>query len=196
MRKWVQEARQGNETQLRNILRNYVLVLANTGIRAGTEGMNLRWQHIEFFEQDGRRYLSLHVNGKTGQHEVIARHNTVRYLDRLRKLNPDWAEGSFEDFLKKRLPDYVFRVDDKDMTTAFGRMFARLLKKIDLLHDTRNGKQRTMYSLRHYYATMALTYKRMTVYTLAKHLDTSVPMIEQHYGHVELRKLAHEIAGN
>jgi hypothetical protein len=32
-----------------------VLVLANTGIRAGTEGMNLQWQHIEFFEQDGRR---------------------------------------------------------------------------------------------------------------------------------------------
>ena len=195
MRKWVREARQGNETVLRNLLRSYVLVLANTGIRAGTEGMNLRWQHIEFFEQDGRRYLMLHVRGKTGQREVIARHNTVRYLDRLRKLKPDWAEGTFEDFLKKRLPDYVFRVDDKDMTTAFGRMFARLLKKIDLLHDTRNGKQRTMYSLRHYYATMALTYKRMTVYTLAKHLGTSVAMIEQHYGHVELRKIAHEIAG-
>jgi len=39
-----------------------------------------------------------------------------------------------------------------------------------------------MYSLRHYYATMALTYNRMTVYTLAGHLGTSVAMIEQHYG--------------
>jgi integrase len=63
------------------------------------------------------------------------------------------------------------------------------------LQDARNGKQRTMYSLRHYYATMALTYNRMTVYTLARHLGTSVAMIEQHYGHVELRRLAHEIAG-
>ena len=52
-----------------------------------------------------------------------------------------------------------------------------------------------MYSLRHYYATMALTYNRMTVYTLARHLGTSVAMIEQHYGHVELRRLAGEIAG-
>jgi hypothetical protein len=33
------------------------------------------------------------------------------------------------------------------------------------------------------------------VYTLAKHLGTSVAMIEQHYGHVELRRMAHEIAG-
>ena len=195
MRTWVREARQGNETLLRNILRSYVLVLANTGIRAGTEGMNLQWQHVEFFEQDARKYLMLHVRGKTGQREVIARHNTVRYLDRLRRQNPAWAAGTFEEFLQRRLPDYVFRVDDRDMTTAFGRMFARLLDKLNLLYDTRNGKQRTMYSLRHYYATMALTYNRMTVYTLAKHLSTSVAMIEQHYGHVELRKMAHAIAG-
>lgn len=195
MRAWVREARAGNETLLRNVLRNYVLVLANTGIRAGTEGMNLRWQHIEFFEQDGRRYLMLHVDGKTGKREVIARHNTVRYLDRLRQSNPEWARGTFEQFLKRRVPDYVFRVGGKDMTTAFGKMFARLLERLNLLTDPRNGKPRTMYSLRHYYATMALTYNRMTVYNLARHLGTSVAMIEQHYGHVELRRLAHEIAG-
>ena len=137
----------------------------------------------------------LHVDGKTGRREVIARHNTVRYLDRLRRLNPAWAAGTFEEFLQRRSTDYVFRVDSKDMTTAFGKMFARLLVRLNLLHDTRNGKQRTMYSLRHYYATMALTYNRMTVYNLAKHLGTSVAMIEQHYGHVELRRIAHEIAG-
>ena len=195
MRAWVREARKGNETLLRQVLREYVLVLANTGIRAGTEGMNLRWQHIEFFEQDDRRYLMLHVDGKTGKREVIALHNTVRYLDRLRQLNPKWARGNFEAFLKKKLPDYVFRVEDKDMTTPFGKMFARLLERLKLLNDPRNGKPRTMYSLRHYYATMALTYNRLTVYTLAKHLGTSVAMIEQHYGHVELRRIAHEIAG-
>jgi len=42
---------------------------------------------------------------------------------------------------------------------------------------------------------MVLTYDRMTVYPLAKHLGTSVAMIEQHYGHVALRRIAHEIAG-
>jgi|GEM_PF-5997158 len=44
-----------------------------------------------------------------------------------------------------------------------------------------------MYSLRHFYAAVVLmTYKRMTVYQLAKHQGTIVPMIEQHYGHMEL----------
>ena len=74
-------------------------------------------------------------------------------------------------------------------------MFVRMPERLDLVHDTRNGKQRTMYSLRQYYATMALTYNRMNFYTLAKHLGTSVAMIEQEYGHVELRRMAHEIAG-
>ena len=195
MRKWASEARKGHETELRAVLREYVLVLANTGIRAGTEAMNLKWQHLFYFEQDKRMYLALNVNGKTGLREVIARQNTVRYLDRLRKLNPDWQDGTFEEFLGKKHDAYVFRINDKDMTTTFGRMFKRFLKNKELQKDPRTGKERTLYSLRHYYATMALTYDRMTIYTLSKVLGSSVKMIEEHYGHVQLRKKAHAIAG-
>ena len=195
MRKWASEARKGHETELRAVLREYVLVLANTGIRAGTEAMNLKWQHLFYFEQDKRMYLALNVNGKTGLREVIARQNTVRYLDRLRMLNPDWQDGTFEEFLNKKHDAYVFRINDSDMTTTFGRMFKRFLKNKELQKDPRTGKERTLYSLRHYYATMALTYDRMTIYTLSKVLGTSVKMIEEHYGHVQLRKKAHAIAG-
>ena len=195
MRVWEREARKGNETVLRGVLRDYVLVLANTGIRAGTEAMNLKWKHITHFEEKGVKYIALQVNGKTGQREVIARHSTAYYLNRLRCRTEAWAEGSFDDFLKQRKDEYVFRVDDKDMTGAFGKMLARFLERYDLLHDTKMGKERTLYSLRHYYATMALTYERMSIYTLAKHMGTSVLMIEQHYGHVLLRKKAHQIAG-
>ncbi len=42
---------------------------------------------------------------------------------------------------------------------------------------------------------MALTHDTMNIYTLSKHMGTSVKMIETHYGHVLLRKKAHEIAG-
>jgi integrase len=195
MRKWAREARKGNETVLRAVLREYVLVLANTGIRAGTEAMNLKWQQVFYFEQDKSPYLALNVNGKTGHREVIARQNTFKYLDRLRKLNPNWQDGTFEEFLDAKHDAYVFRVNGKDMTTTFGRMFKRFLKKQGLQLDPRTGKERTLYSLRHYYATMALTYDRMTIYTLSKVLGTSVKMIEEHYGHVQLRRKAHAISG-
>jgi integrase len=195
MRAWVRDARQGLETELRGILYEYVLVLANTGIRAGTEAMNLRWRNVYYFDEDGHRYLAMKVRGKTGQREVIARHSVARYLDRLRLKNPKFADGTFEQFLRAKHDDYVFRHERRDMTTPFGRMFARLLERIGLQHDPRTGKERTLYSLRHYYATMALTYDTMSVYTLAQHMGTSVKMIEAHYGHVLLRKKAHEIAG-
>lgn len=195
MRMWEREARKGNETVLRGVLRDYILVLANTGIRAGTEAMNLKWKHITHFEEKGLKYLAMHVDGKTGQREVIARHSTAYYLNRLRCRKPDLSEGSFEDFLKQRKDEYVFRVGKKDMTNTFGKMFARFLERHDLLYDPKTGKERTLYSLRHYYATMALTYERMSIYTLAKHMGTSVKMIEEHYGHVQMRKKAREIAG-
>lgn len=195
MRVWEREARKGNETVLRGVLRDYILVLANTGIRAGTEAMNLKWKHITHFEEKRVKYLAMHVSGKTGGREVIARHSTAYYLNRLRCRKVEWREGGFEDFLKLKKDEYVFRVAGKDMTNTFGKMFARFLERNDLLYDTKTGKERTLYSLRHYYATMALTYERMSVYTLAKHMGTSVKMIEQHYGHVQLRKKAHEIAG-
>lgn len=195
MRVWEREARKGNETVLRGVLRDYILVLANTGIRAGTEAMNLKWKHITHFEEKRVKYLAMHVSGKTGGREVIARHSTAYYLNRLRCRRAEWAEGDFEDFLKQKKDEYVFRVAGKDMTNTFGKMFARFLERNDLLYDTKTSKERTLYSLRHYYATMALTYERMSIYTLAKHMGTSVKMIEQHYGHVQLRKKAHEIAG-
>jgi integrase len=111
-------------------------------------------------------------------------------------MNPEWASLSFEEFLKKEIDAYVFRVDDKDMTTAFGKMFSRFLEGAELLIDKSTGKHRTLYSLRHLYAVFALTYNRMSVYTLAKHMGTSVAMIEQHYGQVLLRDNAAQIAGH
>jgi len=90
----------------------------------------------------------------------------------------------------------VFRINEKDMSNTFGKMFARFLTHYEMLQDSNTGKERTLYSLRHFYATMALTFDRMSVYTLAKHMGTSVKMIEDHYGHVLLRKKAHEIAGS
>jgi integrase len=196
MRKWVKNARQGHEQRMRQVLREYVLVIANVGFRPGTEGMNLKWHNIYFFEQDGKQYLGLWVDGKTQAHEMTAKHAAIRYLDRLRLLNSNWREGSFENFLNRRLNDYVFRIDGKDMTTQFGRMFKRLLDQLGLLIDPRTGKERTLYSLRHMYATHMLTKRQMSIEELAEHMGTSVTMIQNHYNHILLRKVAGRIAGD
>jgi hypothetical protein len=78
-----------------------------------------------------------------------------------------------------------FRIDGKDMTGAFSKIFARLLESADLINDTKMNKKRTLYSLRQYYATMALTYERMSIYTLVKHMGTSAKTIKQRHGHLK-----------
>jgi integrase len=196
MRKWVKNARQGHEQVMREVLREYILVIANVGFRPGTEGMNLKWSNVYFYEQDQKQYLALWVDGKTQAHEMTARHSVVRYLDRLRMCNPAWRNGSFEDFISRRLDEYVFRIDGRDMTTQFGRMFKRLLDQLGLLVDPRTGKERTLYSLRHMYATHVLTKHRMSIEELAEHMNTSVTMIQKHYNHILLRKAAGRIAGD
>jgi integrase len=105
------------------------------------------------------------VNGKTGERHVTVRHTAIRYFDRLRSMNAKYAKFSFSDFLKARHDSYVFRVEGKtrsgevvykDMTTAFGRMFTRYLERVGLHVDKSTQKPRTLYSLRHMYATFAL----------------------------------------
>ena len=202
MRKWISEGRRGNELELRLMLRDYVLVLANSGIRSGTEAMNLKWSNVYYYIQGEKNYLALWVKGKTVAHEVTCRFGAVRPLDRIRLRNSDWSEGSFEDFLDKKVDEYVFRVKGKnrkgeviykDMTTTFGRMFKRLLTQANLLKDGRTNQERTLYSLRHMYATYALEGNRMSIHELAEHMGTSVKMIEDHYSHINLRRLAQRI---
>lgn len=82
------------------------------------------------------------------------------------------------------------------MTTQYGRMFKRLLDNLGLLVDPRTGKERTLYSLRHMYATHVLTKHRMSIEELAEHMGTSVSMIQNHYNHIILRKAASRIAGD
>jgi len=196
MRTWVKQARKGHDTKLRLLLRDYILVLVNTGIRAGTEAMNLQWKNIAFFEKDEKRYLSLNVIGKTQKYrEVIVRHRVARYLQRIQERNAAFRDMAFEDVIKLGSDEYVFRMNNKDMTTAFGRVFKRMLKQANLLVDKRNGIERTLYSCRHTYATMTLTDTKITTYVLAKHMGTSEAMIKAHYEHIEMRGKADEIAG-
>jgi len=77
LRQWMNQGRDGKSREMRLLLRDYVLILANTGIRHGTEAQNLRWKHVGIIEQGGSKYVTLWVNGKTGSRELIGRHSCI-----------------------------------------------------------------------------------------------------------------------
>ena len=197
MRSYIQLAREGHEREIRLLLRDYVLILANTGIRQGTEAMNLKWQHITISTSNGVQYLTLSIKGKTKQWRSIqVRHRVARFLQRIQERDTELSKMTFAELIAAGVDKHVFRIGkNKDMATALGRVFARMMEHCGLLVDKRTEQHRTLYSLRHFYATHELTKGNVTAEQLAEHMGTSVGMINQHYGHLDLLKLADKFAG-
>ena len=169
------------------LLRDYILILANTGMRHGTEAENLCWKHISLFEDKGLKYLEMSVTGKTGRRDIICRAGTINYLKRIQSRCPDIADMSFEQLIKSKLDVPVFRLPDGTASANLRQTFKIFMKDTGLLTCPRTGQDRTLYSLRHTYATFSLLNDGMDVHTLAVQMGTSILMIERHYSHLTPR---------
>lgn len=195
MRTWVKNGKEGKSRDMRNLLRDYVLILTNTGMRHGTESYGIKWKHLSWHIDGGRRVLMISVNGKTGQRELAARHNCVRYFERIYERSEDLKDYTFDELIDKGLDKYVFRLADGTKTENLAHKFTALLKDADLLVDRRSDTNRSLYSLRHTYATFAILYEKVDAFALEQQMGTSVGMIKKHYNHITTRQLANRLAG-
>lgn len=190
LREWVKQGRGISKTTLRDrvMLTNYVLILANTGLRVG-EARGLRWRDIdsEPTAEEGEVNIILHVDGKTGTREVVARTPDVKiYLERIWQLRMDELDGK-----KPEKDSYVFCHPDGNPIQSFKKGFSTMLDQVGVEYD-RDGDRRTIYSLRHTYATFRLQ-EGVNHYVLARNMGTSVKMLEQYYGHTSNRAMADEL---
>ena len=184
---WIDQGKAGKPTDMRHLMRDYVLILANTGMRHGTEAQNLRWKHVTLFEEGGLQYLEMSVSGKTGRRDIICRSGTVDFLKRIHARSADIQHIPFEQMLKQRLDLPVFRLPDGTVTNNLHQTFRKFLTDTGLITCPRTNQSRTLYSLRHTYATFALLNDGMDIHALAVQMGTSIGMIERHYSHLTPR---------
>ncbi len=178
--------------QIRLLLRDYIEVLLATGMRCGKESLNMLWQHIEWHRDGEQRYLRIWVSGKTGGRWLIAKHRAAEALDRLARRQK--AVGmSLETTIERKLPQRVFTFDDGSQPYGFQGTFKRLLVAAGLSTDMSSGQERTLYSLRHTYATMELL-AGTDIHTLARQMGTSVAMLERHYSKLTATMAADRLA--
>jgi integrase len=165
----------------RETLRNYVLFLANTGVRHGTEALGLTWRNIEWYERDGERYLAVSVDGKTNKRTAIARDRVVDFLWRQAQLNPRITAGDFDGLIAAKLDEPVFTTGLSETVTVhnLNRAFNALLAELDLKTGA-DGRTRTLYSWRHFYATQDLE-RGVSTHALSRQLGNSTEMIDRHY---------------
>jgi integrase len=176
--------------QMKRLLRDYVELLINTGMRCGKESMNMCWQHIEWYTDQEQRYLRIWVSGKTGGRWLIAKHRAASALERLAERG---LGMTLDAAIKAQLPKRVFTLDDGSQPYGLAGTFKRLLLAAGLGKDMSTGQQRTLYSLRHTYATLELL-AGTEIHTLARQMGTSVSMLERHYSKLTATMAADQLA--
>ena len=196
LRQFIASSRDGKTREMRLLLRDYALILANSGIRHGTEADNLCWRHIRIVKERGREVLLFYVDGKTGGREIVARNNCFAFLSRILSRNAQLKGMTLRELLDRGSDLPVFTLSDGSRTDNLRGTFRIFLKQYGLLKDPRTGPNRTLYSLRHTYATLTLTYKRgIDIHLLATQMGTSTLMIERHYSHLIARLRSATLAG-
>ncbi len=188
MTKWVEgssKANKSTESEMRHLLRDYIEMLLLTGMRHGTEALGVRWKDVCWHTQDGKRYLRIWVNGKTGGRWLIAKHTALAVLERLHArhvaLNSQSLETTLQgEGVEKTANHLVFTFSNGYQPTSLNGAFKRLMRDSGLLKDA-NGHNRTLYSLRHTYATLELLRANTDIHTLAKQMGNSAAVIERHY---------------
>ena len=192
MQDWERFGRNQRSNHMRRLCRVYVEFLLGTGIRQGTESLPIRWKALQCHWIGEQRYLRIWVSGKTGPRYLIARHFVIEALERLIA----WQAlpyANLDAVIEAKLDRKVFVFPEGDAPHSLDSVFERLMVESGLFKDAA-GKNRTLYSLRHTYATFRLE-EGVDIHTLAKQMGTSVGMIERHYSKLTPMLSAERLAG-
>ena len=177
MKKWVSAGKPNGHWRERYVLQQYVLLLSNSGIRIG-EMRSVTWDDVTSVEGDDGKLIIIKVNGKTGLREVVCNPGSEVFLRRLYDLRTDELGG-----VAPALMEPVFiNPHTGQPISSFKVGFNSMLKACDV-PVAKDGMNRTLYSLRHFYGTQRLR-GNINPYILAKNMGTSVEMIEKFYGHI------------
>lgn len=175
---WQKSSYTNRTAMMRTLCSFYIEFLVNTGVRHGTEALPLRWKHLQWHWIGNKKYLRIWVSGKTGPRYLIAKNRVVKVLEGILK----WQELPYSGLnavIEAKVDQLIFRLPTGAQISNMENIFRNLMVRSNMRLDG-SGQTRTLYSLRHTYATFALA-SGVDIHTLARQMGTSVGMIERHY---------------
>lgn len=206
LRTWSKaDTHRDRDAEIKSLLYDYVLILSNTGIRHGTEAMSLKWQNLSFKQSNHGTPLVvfrvLKKKGRRGSHvwrDVVMRNkhnNAINIFKRLKDRQESLKGQTVQELVDSRSDAYIFALSDGTQPSRMDGTFKKFLGDANLLKGD-EGTNRTLYSWRHFYATVELTRKRpISVALLARQMGTSIAMIERYYGHLDVIKNGDALSG-
>ncbi|MCZ4272023.1 tyrosine-type recombinase/integrase [Maritalea porphyrae] len=185
MMKWGKAPKSPRIVRYRFVAHQFFLLMANSGLRVG-EARDLKWQHIRSTGDGVDKRIVAEVAGKTGFREVVFQPGSEVFFRRLYDLETEETDAA------PNIDRYIFSHSDGKQIESFRKSFQSLLTFADVPIE-KQGNNRTIYSLRHFYATQRLT-NGLNPFLLAKQMGTSVEMLEKHYGQIVNSELASQIS--
>lgn len=178
---------------------HFVLFMLNSGLRVG-EARQMRWSDIKFnIAVEGQLEPICEVAVRKATKTGKARH--VQTQPSANKTLLEWMALTPH----AKPSDHVWFGQAKDANgkplpfTDLNKSFQQFLAKVEfegreggLLYDA-NGDKRSLYSLRHTYATLRLEKGDVNVYDLSLNMGCKVNQIENHYSHVLSKQRRHAI---
>lgn len=175
---WQKSSYTDRTAMMRTLCSFYIEFLVNTGVRHGTEALPLRWKHLQWHWIGNKKYLRIWVSGKTGPRYLIAKNRVIKVLEGILK----WQELPYSGLnavIEAKVDRLIFRLPTGEQISNMENIFRNLMVRSNMRLDG-SGQARTLYSLRHTYATFTLA-SGVDIHTLARQMGTSVGMIERHY---------------
>ncbi len=179
---WIGDAKNALHKSRRGLCFAYASLILYSGLRPG-EACLLKWKDVELGENV---LLTVHDETKTGVRTVVALPDAGAVLEHIRTLHG----GNVSD------DDYLFPSprDNDEPVGSFDNTFKGLLTYLGLIDP--DTQDRTLYSLRHTYATFRLLYGKVDVLKLALNMGTSVEQIQGHYAHLLNPNMADDLNRN
>ena len=178
-RNWSKDIDDRQEIVRREMCRNFILILCNTGLRFG-ELRYLKWKNVRLIKEKNGEFTSvIDVEiSKTGRRQnVIGR--SGEYFKRVKKISKFTG-----------MNDWIFVDNDTGNqlgTTTLYRLWGDIIKNTSLKDRI---QKYTYYCLRHTYCTFRLM-SNTDVFLLSKNMGCSVSHIETVYGHVKMLDKRH-----
>jgi len=198
---------------IRELLRDVILILVNTGMRPGKELLSIKWNNLSVVEQYGKQSIQFSLpHTKTKKQRIVIGYEPKQHNDDekygcwkpLERIKNRFEELEDLDWNKLfQVDEYIFRYPngDRAVQEQLTKAFKRLLKWIDnngkedgLLKDD-FGNERTLYSLRHTYVSRR-RFEGMSYDDLSVQVGTSVKMLEEHYSHFTVSDNPNKYAGH
>jgi integrase len=167
---WQKSSYTERTAHMRTLCSFYIEFLVNTGVRHGTEALPLRWKHLQWHWIGDKKYLRIWVSGKTGPRYLIAKNVVIKVLERVLK----WQKlpySGLDAIIEAKFDRLIFRLPTGEQISNMENIFRNLMVRSCMRMDS-GGQNRTLYSLRHTYATFALT-DGIDIHTLARQMGTS-----------------------